>query len=83
MGEGGRFKFQDDKDTVSVGGDKREKQGREDNSNQPSLTLQSFARIPVIATQDIIPPFIQNLTQKLPVPNNHERQQLPQEMTGK
>ena len=29
MGEGGRFKVQDAKDTVSVGGDKREKQGRE------------------------------------------------------
>lgn len=81
MGETGTFQFREVKDIVSAG-DKRGQQGGEDNSNQPSLTLQSFARIPALATQDIIPPFVQNLTQDLAVPNNHERQ-LPQEMSSK
>lgn len=69
MGGNETFRFQA-KDAGAVSNGKKDQSGGEDNSNQPSLTLQSFARIPALATQDIIPSFNQNSSQDVLTTND-------------
>ena len=72
MGATATFRFQGARNIVTVE-DQRKQQRQENGLNQPLLTLQSFARIPTLATHDIIPPFVQNSTPDLHVSNNVER----------
>lgn len=82
MGATTTFRFQDVHSIVTVE-DQRKGQPRQENgSNQPLLTLQSFARIPILASQDIIPPFVQNSPQDLHISNNDQRH-LHLETSGK
>ena len=74
MGTTATFRFQGVHNIVTVEDERKRQQRQENGLNQPLLTLQSFARIPVLAAQDIIPPFVQNSTQDLRVSNNDERQ---------
>ncbi len=72
MGATATFRFQGVRNIATVE-DQRKQQRQENSLNQPLLTLQSFARIPTLATHDIIPPFVQNSTPDLHVSNNVER----------
>lgn len=74
------FQFKGVKNMVTVREESKGLPLADDSSNQPSLTLQSFARIPALATQDIIP-FIHNATHDLAVCIRDERQ-LPHDLTG-
>lgn len=67
----GTFQFPQAQDIVRNGEKRKERE--EDGVNPPLLTLQSFARIPVPATQDTIPSLTQNSTLGFPVPCNDER----------
>lgn len=82
IGGHGTFQFGKIKDTATAREGKKRRHGSEDNSNQPStLTLQSFARIPALATQDTIPSFVQNLVDDFPVSINEGRD--PNEIPSK
>jgi len=74
MGASATFRFQEVHDIVRVEDKRKGQQAQENGLNQPLLTLQSFARIPILATQDIIPPFVQNPAHEPYVSNNCERQ---------
>lgn len=72
------FEFRKLSDIVTVSDEKKRRHGSVNNSNQPLITLQSFARIPSLATQDIIPSFVQNLVDDFPISLNEGNQ--PHEM---
>ncbi len=81
MGASATFRFQEVHDIadecierVRVEDKRKGQQIQENGLNQPLLTLQSFARIPLLAAQDIIPPFVHNSPQDPYVSNNGERQ---------
>ncbi len=74
MGANATFRFQEVHDIVGVEEKRKGQKIQENGLNQPLLTLQSFARIPLLAAQDIIPPFVHNSPQDPYVSNNGERQ---------
>jgi uncharacterized C2H2 Zn-finger protein len=74
MGASATFRFQEVHDIARVEDKRKGQQIQENGLNQPLLTLQSFARIPLLAAQDIIPPFVHNSPQDAHVSNNGERQ---------
>ncbi|XP_046464594.1 broad-complex core protein isoforms 1/2/3/4/5-like isoform X1 [Daphnia pulex] len=74
MGASATFRFQEVHDIARVEDKRKGQQIQENGLNQPLLTLQSFARIPLLAAQDIIPPFVHTSPQDPYVSNNGERQ---------
>ncbi|KAK4023313.1 hypothetical protein OUZ56_008730 [Daphnia magna] len=75
MGSPETFQFQHERDIATNGEERKEQHREEDGLIPPLLTLQSFARIPVSATEDIAPPFSQYSNRGFSVPGRDERRQ--------
>ncbi|KAI9555820.1 D binding [Daphnia sinensis] len=69
------FQFQQGRAIATNGEERKEQQREEDTLIPPLLTLQSFARIPVSAAQDIAPPFNQYSNRGFSVPGHDGRRQ--------